>query len=87
MNKRDAATNWTDPDDAPELTDDFFERADEFIGDRLVRRGRPKAEITKQSLTVRYDQDVIQAFKATGKGWQSRMNNALRDWLKVHRMI
>lgn len=87
MNKRDLNTNWTDPDDAPELTDDFFECADEFIGDRLVRRGRPKAKITKQSLTVRYDQDMIQAFKVTGNGWQSRMNDALRDWLEVHRMI
>jgi len=86
-NKHALNINWIDPDDAPELTDDLFARADEFIGDRLVRRGRPKAEITKQSLTVRYDQDVIQAFKATGKGWQSRMNEALRDWLKVHRMI
>lgn len=86
-NKHASGTNWSDPDDAPELTDEFFKRADEFIGNRLVRRGRPKAETTKQSLTVRYDQDVIQAFKATGKGWQSRMNDALRDWLKVHRMI
>ena len=86
-NKHASGTSWSDPDDAPELTDEFFKRADEFIGNRLVRRGRPKAETTKQSLTVRYDQDVIQAFKATGKGWQSRMNDALRDWLKVHRMI
>ena len=87
MNERDTTTSWVDPDDAPELTDEFFKQADEFVGDRLVRRGRPKAAITKQSLTVRYDQDVIRAFKATGKGWQSRMNDALRDWLKVHRMI
>jgi uncharacterized protein (DUF4415 family) len=34
--------------------------------------------------TVRYDSDVIEAFKATGKGWQTRMNAALRDWLKTH---
>ena len=86
-NKHATATSWIDPDDAPELTDEFFRQADEFIGDRLVRRGRPKAETTKQSLTVRYDRDIIQAFKATGKGWQSRMNDALRDWLKIHRMI
>jgi len=57
VNKPNATTDWVDPDDAPELTDDFFARADEFIGDRLVRRGRPKAEITKQSPTVRYDQE------------------------------
>ena len=86
-NKHATVTSWIDPDEAPELTDEFFRQADEFIGDKLVRRGRPKAQTTKQSLTVRYDRDVIQAFKATGKGWQSRMNDALRDWLKVHRMI
>ena len=30
------------------------------------------------------DADVVDAFKATGKGWQTRMNAALRDWLKAH---
>ena len=85
-NKHATEASWTDPDDAPELTDEFFRQADEFKGSKLVRRGRPKAKTTKQLLTVRYDKDVIEAFKATGKGWQSRMNDALRDWLKVHHM-
>jgi uncharacterized protein (DUF4415 family) len=83
-NKRATHTDWTDPDDAPELTDAFFERANEYVGDTLVRRGRPKAETPKQALTVRYDADVVAAFKATGKGWQTRMNAALKDWLKTH---
>ena len=77
-------TEWVDPDDAPELSDEFFTQADEYLGENLVRRGRPKIESPKQALTVRYDADVIAAFKATGKGWQSRMNAALRDWLKTH---
>lgn len=77
-------TGWVDPDDAPELTDEFFEQADEFVGKKLVRRGRPKAEETKLALTVRYDVEVVAAFKATGKGWQTRMNAALKDWLKTH---
>ena len=85
-NKHATETGWTDPDDAPELTDEFFRQADEFKGPKLVRRGRPKARTTKQLLTVRYDKDVVEAFKATGKGWQSRMNDALRDWLKAHHM-
>ena len=54
-NKHATPTEWIDPDDAPELTDEFFEQADEYIGDKLIRRGRPKAEQTKQALTVRYD--------------------------------
>lgn len=80
----DMADTWSEPDDAPELTDAFFERADEYTGDTLVRRGRPHSAQPKQALTVRYDADIIMAFRATGKGWQSRMNDALRDWLKSH---
>ncbi len=83
-NKHATPTEWIDPDDAPELTEEFFEQADEYVGDQLVRRGRQPAERPKQALTVRYDADVVEAFKATGKGWQTRMNNALRDWLKTH---
>jgi len=30
------------------------------------------------------DADVLEAFRATGKGWQTRMNAALREWLKEH---
>lgn len=84
MNKPNSATDWVDHDDAPELSDAFFNSADEYVGDQLVRRGRPKASQTKQALTVRYDTDVIKAFRATGKGWQTRMNAALKDWLKTH---
>lgn len=83
-NKHASATAWTDPEDAPELTDAFFEAADEYVGDRLIRRGRPKASSPKRALTVRYDAEVIDAFKATGKGWQTRMNAALKEWLESH---
>ena len=50
-------------------------------------RGRPVGSIkedTKQAVTVRYSPDVLEAFKATGKGWQARMNEALKDWLRTH---
>lgn len=40
---------------------------------------------TKISVTVRYSRDVIDYFKSTGDGWQLRMDNALQDWIKVHR--
>ena len=43
-----------------------------------VRRGRPKADVTKVSTTLRLDPDVIAAFRAGGPGWQSRINDALR---------
>jgi uncharacterized protein (DUF4415 family) len=83
-NKHTMATSWIDPDDAPELSDAFFERADEYQGNILIPRGCPKTERPKQALTVRYDPEVIAAFKSTGKGWQTRMNEALKDWLKTH---
>jgi uncharacterized protein (DUF4415 family) len=40
--------------------------------------GRPLAAVTKQSIALRIDPDVVQRFKADGPGWQSRMNEALR---------
>lgn len=63
---------------------DTYVPSDEAFA-RMKRRGRPKADSQKVQLTVRYDQDIIEAFKASGPGWQSRMNNALREWLKDHR--
>lgn len=73
-----------DPDDAPELTDEWFQRADLHEGEKLLRRGRPLAEVTKTPIKLRLDPDIIDAFKASGRGWQTRMNDALRDWLKSH---
>ena len=68
---------WVDPDDAPELSDDYFERADVYRGDRLVRRGRPKLERPKQAVKLRLDQDVLDHFRSTGPGWQTRINATL----------
>ncbi len=70
-------------EDIPELTDEFFERADFYIGDRLIRRGRgrPRLGAPKRLVSLRLDQDVIDAFRAGGPGWQSRMNAALRKHL------
>jgi uncharacterized protein (DUF4415 family) len=70
-------SDWTDPDDAPELTDEYFERADQYVGGKLVRRGRPLDPNRKQSISLRIDGDVLERFKADGPGWQSRMNAAL----------
>ena len=48
------------------------------------RRGRPPATHRKEQVSLRLDPDVIEAFRATGPGWQTRMNQALRDWLSEH---
>ncbi len=47
-------------------------------------RGRPPGS-TKESTTIRLDHDVLEAFRADGAGWQSRINAALRDWLQSHK--
>ena len=83
-NKHNTEAAWVDPDDAPELTDAFFKHADEFKGDKLGRRGRPKADVVRERITIRLEADVLAKFKASGPGWQTRMNAALADWLKTH---
>ena len=62
-------------DDAPDLSTPYW--VEKFAQARL-ERGRPKAEITKKSVTLRLDPDVLEIFRASGKGWQGRMNTALR---------
>ena len=89
VKSQDSPKPWVDPDDAPELTQDFFEQGEWKIGDQPVSaqagaaalrealsRGRPKAQSTKQALTVRYDAEVIAAFMFIGKGWQTRLTSS-----------
>ena len=83
-NKQSTHIDWADPDDAPELTEAFFEAADEFKGPQLIKRGRPKSEKLLTRITIRLAPEVVEQFKASGPGWQTRMNSALADWLKTH---
>lgn len=46
-------------------------------------RGPQKAP-TKVATTIRLSPDVVQAFKASGDGWQTRVDSALKDWLRTH---
>lgn len=86
--------------DAPEATDEWFAQArpasavlGELFGQPAARemlkpkRGRPVLANPKEHVNIRLDADVIGAFKRTGTGWQTRVNNALRDWLKTHPKI
>lgn len=75
-------------EDNPEWTDEQVRQAvrldalPESLQLRL--RGRPRAAVTKERITIRLSPDVLQAFRATGDGWQTRMDAALKDWLKSH---
>jgi uncharacterized protein (DUF4415 family) len=67
-------TSAWDPDTAPELTKEYFERADLYHGNKLIRRGRPPSDNPKQALKLRIDPDVVEYFRATGPGWQTRIS-------------
>ncbi len=53
------------------------------IAEYRRKRGRP-AGSSKVSTTIRFDADVVAKFRARGRGWQSRMNAALREWLQAN---
>lgn len=44
----------------------------------------PQRSATKERITIRLSQNVVRSFRATGDGWQTRVDAALRDWLKKH---
>ncbi|QCM12368.1 BrnA antitoxin family protein [Agrobacterium tumefaciens] len=77
----------SDPD-APEATEEEMAQAKPFrevfpdlaksIDREIARRGRPKAETQKTPVTIRLDPEVVEHYKAMGKGWQSRINSDLR---------
>jgi uncharacterized protein (DUF4415 family) len=74
---------WKDPDDAPELTDALFDRAEIRHGDKIIRRGRPPLPSPKQAVKLRLDADVLAAYRKTGDGWQTRINADLRKARKL----
>lgn len=67
-----------DSDTAPDLSKDGWP---EKFAKVSVRRGRPPVAKPKVSTTIRLSQDVIDHFKASGRGWQTRIDDALREWI------
>jgi uncharacterized protein (DUF4415 family) len=51
---------------------------------KLGVRGPQKAP-TKERITIRLSRDVVERFRATGDGWQGRVDIALQDWLTKHK--
>ena len=74
----DPDTDLYDPNDPAQVAN-FFSSAN------VVRKpGRPKAETTKVPIAIRLSPDVVDYFKATGAGWQSRIDAALHEWMSGH---
>ena len=84
-------------EDAPELDDEWFKSAksasevlpqivgaDSAVAMLKPKRGRPVLDTPKQHVNIRLDADIVLAFKSRGRGWQTKMNSALREWLSAH---
>lgn len=83
--KRNTDDSW-DPDTAPEIPEDAWNRAQISIGGKVIReatgtltkRGRPPVgDQPKQQVTLRLPAEVVAYFKAGGPGWQTRVDEVL----------
>ena len=77
--------------DNPEWTAAEARKASSFaalpktLQTKLARRTRGAQLVpTKERITIRLSPKVVESFRATGSGWQTRMDAALQDWLKTH---
>lgn len=77
-------------DENPEWSEEDFARAvpatklPENLQRKLGIRGSQKAP-TKERITIRLSPDVLEHFRATGRGWQGRIDAALQEWLETHK--
>jgi uncharacterized protein (DUF4415 family) len=80
MTEKETITHheWSDIDDAPDLSKPEWKVKFDAT---VVARGRPVLTNPKVSTTIRLSQDVLAALKATGKGWQTRVEQTLRQSL------
>ena len=79
--------DW-DAVDSPPLPNSFLsgmKPVREIHPDIPPRVRGPQKSPPKRPVSLRLDGNIIDAFKATGRGWQTRMEGALRDWLKEHK--
>ncbi|MBI3903849.1 MAG: BrnA antitoxin family protein [Nitrosomonadales bacterium] len=98
MKPQQSKTDWTrvkretkqgapipfDPAVAPYDPNDEAAVAAFFAKAKIIRRRGAQKSPLKVPTTIRFDPDVLAAMKATGRGWQTRVNDLLREWLKTH---
>ncbi len=81
---------WTDQmfADARPANEVLYEIFSKEVADEMLTKkpGRPLGSGVKVAQNIRFDREVLEMFKATGKGWQTRMNEALRVYIKEHPM-
>ena len=75
--KRKGSARISSRDEPPEITEAWIEAADLRRGQKMVRRGRPRMANPRRLLSLRLPPEVIESWKATGPGWQTRMADVL----------
>lgn len=75
---QDFVWDGRDEDDRP-ASAESLQRA---LADQPRKRGRPLSASTKQQVAIRFDRDVLAALRATGPGWQTRVNDVMREWVR-----
>jgi uncharacterized protein (DUF4415 family) len=68
----------------PSVDEDKVIRAAAMVPAAKALRGRPKSDNKKLLVSVRYSPEVVSYFKATGEGWQARMDGVLLDYVARH---
>lgn len=98
MSENKPSTPWVDPDDAPPITTADLQRATFHIGGRQVSRaefqqdlikrppGRPPVAVKRPMLSMRVDVEVLARLRASGKGWQTRVNALLKEAVEQGRL-
>ena len=73
---KNVKSDWVDPDDATEFDGQWCGDAHVYIGDTLIKKGVGRATIknAKEMLSLRMDFEVLEKLRASGKGWQTRLN-------------
>lgn len=83
MSKPDFGSILNPEDDAPELTEAWLEGATPHQGgEPMSRGGRPRKVDPKRPVSLRLSPDVLDHFRATGRGWQTRIDETLREAMK-----
>ena len=79
--KKDFVWNGVDEADRPATEEELCAGVEAY----RRSRGRPAGSGKKEQVAIRFDSDVLAALRASGKGWQTRVNDVMREWLKKHR--
>ncbi|GAB1368701.1 BrnA antitoxin family protein [Azonexus hydrophilus] len=80
---------WSEADFAQaKPASEFFDQKTYAGLTALSQRGKrgPQKAPTKERITIRLSPNVVETFRATGEGWQTRIDEALQDWIKAHKV-